>query len=101
MEVLSLTTIDTTYCKTNHLTEFTSGLSVLPANLNFNYIWAHASFLNNITIYITIILISCVYFILMLISSIWDKLDEKKIGLVKLKTYWHEKYYYEIIIFTG
>jgi hypothetical protein len=101
MEVLSLTTIDYTYCRTNHLTEFTSGLSVLPSNLNFNYIWAHTSFLNNITLYITVISISCVYFILMLISSILDKLDEKKIGLVKLKTYWHEKYYYEIIIFTG
>ena len=101
MEVLSSTTLDFTYCQTNHLTEFASGLSVLPPTLNFSYIWAHASFLDNLSLYLTIISISTIYSILMLISSIWDKLDNNKLGLIKLKTYWHEKYYYEIIVYTG
>jgi len=101
MEVLNLTTIDYTYCETNHLTQFTSGLSVLPPTLNFSYIWAHASFLNNLSLYLTIISLSALYAFLMLISAIWDKLDEKKLGLVKIKSYYHEKYHYEIIVYTG
>jgi len=40
MEILSSSTIEYTYCETNHLTEFTSGANQIIPTLNFNYIWA-------------------------------------------------------------
>ena len=67
LEVLSTTTLDYTYCQTNHLTEFASGASCILPTLNFNNIWAHASFLDNLTLYITVISISIIYVILMIL----------------------------------
>jgi len=101
LEVLSTTTLDYTYCQTNHLTEFASGASCILPTLNFNNIWAHASFLDNLTLYITVISISIIYVILMILSFVMDKLDEQKLGITKLDSYYHETYMYEIIIYTG
>jgi polycystin 1L2 len=101
LEVQSTTTLDYTYCQTNHLTEFASGASCILPTLNFNNIWAHASFLDNITLYVTVIAISIIYVILMILSFVLDKLDEQKLGITKLESYYHETYMYEIIIYTG
>jgi len=99
MEVQPETTLNSTYCQATHLTEFASGM--LPPTLNFNSIWAHASFLQNLTIYLTAIVMTTLYAVLMIVSRVLDKLDEKKLGLVKLKSYYHEKYFYEIVVYTG
>jgi len=64
-------------------------------------IFARASFLQNLTIYLTVIISATSYAILMIISRSLDKIDEKKLGLVKLKSRFYEKYLYEIIVYTG
>jgi hypothetical protein len=95
----SSSTLDFIDCSTYHLTEFTSG--IFPASLNFDSIFARASFLQNLTIYLTVIISATSYAILMIISRSLDKIDEKKLGLVKLKSRFYEKYLYEIIVYTG
>jgi hypothetical protein len=101
MEILPSSTIEYTYCQTNHLTEFTSrGNQIIPT-LNFDYIWAHASFLQNLTIYLTAIVMTSIYIILMIITRQLDKIDEKKLGLCRLPSYWHCNYLYEVIVYTG
>ena len=37
------------------LTKFTGGYQVLPAPINWNYVFANANFLKNKTIYLTVI----------------------------------------------
>ena len=101
MEILSSSTIEYTYCETNHLTEFTSGANQIIPTINFNYIWAHASFLQNLTIYLTAIIMTSIYVILMIITRILDKNDENKKGLCRLPSYWHYNYLYEVIVYTG
>ena len=44
MEVLTTTNTTHTQCISNHLTEFASGWIVVPNEINFNYVWANASF---------------------------------------------------------
>jgi hypothetical protein len=101
MEILSSSTIEHTYCQTNHLTEFTSGANQVIPTLNFDYIWANASFLQNLTIYLTAIIMTSIYIILMIITRQLDKIDEKKLGLCRLPSYWHCNYLYEVIVYTG
>jgi hypothetical protein len=101
MEILSSSTIEYTYCQTNHLTELTSGANQIIPTLNFNYIWAHASFLQNLTVYLTAIIMTSIYVILMIITRQLDKKDEKKLGLCRLPNYWHYNYLYEVIVYTG
>jgi hypothetical protein len=101
MEILSSSTIEYTYCETNHLTEFTSGANQIISTINFNYIWAHASFLQNLTIYLTAIIMTSIYVILMIITRQLDKKDENKLGLCRLPSYWHYNYLYEVIVYTG
>jgi hypothetical protein len=101
MEILSSSTIENTYCQTNHLTEFTSRSNQVIPTLNFDYIWAHASFLQNLTIYLTAMIMTSIYIILMIITRQLDKNDEKKLGLCRLPNYWHCNYLYEVIVYTG
>ena len=49
-----------TQCFSTHLTRFTSGFTVLPAPVNWNYVFANADFLKNKTIYLTVIVVSSV-----------------------------------------
>jgi hypothetical protein len=97
MEVLSTTNTTYTQCISNHLTEFASGWIVIPNEINFNYIWANASFTHNKAIYITIILIITIYSILLIWAQIMDKYDTTKL---EIKSFSSNKpddsYFYEI-----
>jgi len=103
MEVLETTNITDTHCVSNHLTSFAGGWMVLPPQINFEYVLANASFLKNPTIYITVIVLICLYILLAIWSRWMDRKDEQKVGITILNQdeNFENKYIYEIIFFTG
>ena len=101
-EVLSDTTIFATHCVSSHLTEYAGGLVILPASIDFDSVWANASFDKNPTIYVTVILISCLYIFLLVWCRYMDWQDERKLGIYILKdNNPFDSYFYELIVFTG
>ena len=54
MEIMSDSNLTHTHCQSNHLTTFAGGFIVLPPAINFNYVWANASFVQNPVIYSTV-----------------------------------------------
>lgn len=83
-EVLSDTNLTHTHCISNHLTSFAGGFIVLPSAIDFNAVWAHASFLQNPIIYSTIIALICLYIILAIWARYTDSKDEQKMGITVL-----------------
>ena len=86
----------------HHLTSFAGGLVVMPNNINFQYVFANASFARNYTIYITIIFFAILYFIFALWAFVMDKKDIGKLNIIPLKDNNPiDNYYYELMVFTG
>ena len=83
-KVGSLTNYYQTQCFSTHLTTFTGGFAVLPAPINWNYVFANADFLRNKTIYLTVICVSIIYIILMIYARFKDKKDIEKLGVTPL-----------------
>lgn len=50
-----------TFCNSNHLTSFATGFFVIPNDIDFDFIFAHASFEDNLTIYICLIVTLILY----------------------------------------
>ncbi|XP_035695813.1 polycystic kidney disease protein 1-like 2 [Branchiostoma floridae] len=91
-----------TQCLCNHLTSFASDLFVPPNPIDFSYVFANASFLDNITTYVTIITI----YVIFAIGAIWarrmDKRDIEMLGLTPLPDNQPgDRYLYEIFVYTG
>ena len=84
MEILSDTNLTHTHCVSNHLTTFAGGFIVLPAQINFNYVWANASFLQNPVIYSTVIFLVCLYVLIGIWARYMDSRDNKKVGITLL-----------------
>ena len=102
LDLLNDTTLDMTHCTSTHLTSFAGGLVVLPNAINFQYVWANASFIQNPLIYSTVIAITCLYVALVLWAHLMDKKDRGKINLVGLIDDSSIcEYFYEVIVFTG
>jgi len=106
MEILEDTNITHTHCISSHLTTFAGGFIVLPNAIDFNYVWSHASFLQNPVIYSTVIALVCLYVLLGVWARWMDIKDEKKCGItllgnIKDHMKKENKYIYEIIAFTG
>ena len=102
VEVLSDTDITKTHCSSSHLTSFAGGLVVLPSAINFETVWANADFLKNPVIYSTLIAITCVYALFALWARLMDKRDSTKLNIVPLRdNLSSDKYFYEVIVFTG
>ncbi|KAI3387632.1 hypothetical protein SNEBB_002249, partial [Seison nebaliae] len=96
------TTWKYTQCYTSHLSEFAGGWVVLPAAIDFNYVFANASFSDNPTIYSTIIIIVVLYLLLLIYCRKKDIVDIEKLGVTPLPdNRANDKYFYEIITFTG
>lgn len=91
-----------THCKSKHLTTFAGGFLVLPPAINFEKVFANASFTENPTIYITVIVISSLFIILFIVARYMDMQDSKKLGLNLLpdNNPYHD-YCYEMMVFTG
>ena len=79
MQVGSLTNHYQTQCYSTHLTEFASGFRVLPEPINWNYVFANGDFLKNKTIYLTVIIISILYILLIIYSRLYDRKDLEKV----------------------
>jgi hypothetical protein len=96
-----------THCVTSHLTDFAGAdiegsLIVLPAPIDFNYVFAHASFAKNMTIYLTVIITASIYIILAVICLWLDKRDELKTKIHLLEgNNPFDFYFYEMIVMTG
>ena len=102
MEILPDTTVDLAHCITHHLTSFAGGFIVLPPAIDFNKIWANASFAQNPTIYSAIIGLTSLLIIGSIISHLFDRRDKRKMKLTNLPdNSFCDTYFYEIIVFTG
>ncbi|CAF3130688.1 unnamed protein product [Rotaria sp. Silwood2] len=91
-----------TQCFSTHLTTFAGGFLVLPAPINWNYVFANADFMKNKTVYLTIICIYILYFLLVIYARYKDKKDIEKLGVTPLPdNYFNDQYFYQILVFTG
>lgn len=57
-----------------HLTTFAGGWVVTPNTIDWNFVFSNADFLKNPTLYITMIVISVLY----LVVVIWARREDKK-----------------------
>ena len=109
MEILSDTNLTHTHCTSNHLTTFAGGFIVLPNEIDFNNVWANASFLQNPIIYSTVIALLCLYVLFGIWARYMDSKDSQKVGITllgccedgHLDSTKRNKFIYEIIVFTG
>ncbi|KAK4318756.1 hypothetical protein Pmani_010248 [Petrolisthes manimaculis] len=94
------TTITT--CACNHLTSFGSGFFVAPNAIDFSYVFANAGFLDNLTIYLTLIISLALYFIGLVYARIKDRRDVEKVGVIPLADNEpSDQYLYVLIVHTG
>ncbi|KAK4307821.1 hypothetical protein Pmani_020454 [Petrolisthes manimaculis] len=94
------TTITT--CACNHLTSFGSGFFVAPNAIDFSYVFANAGFLDNLTIYLTLIISLALYFIGLVYARIKDRRDVEKVGVIPLADNKpSDQYLYVLIVHTG
>ncbi|KAK4305258.1 hypothetical protein Pmani_022845 [Petrolisthes manimaculis] len=89
------TTITT--CACNHLTSFGSGFFVAPNAIDFSYVFANAGFLDNLTIYLTLIISLALYFIGLVYARIKDRRDVEKVADNEPS----DQYLYVLIVHTG
>jgi polycystin 1L2 len=102
MEIYKDTNIRQTHCFSNHLTSFAGGLVILPTAINFQFVFANASFTQNPLIYLTSILVTCIYILFAIWAKFMDKRDLKKLNIIPLKDNKpNDDYFYELIVFTG
>ncbi|CAG0918125.1 unnamed protein product [Notodromas monacha] len=91
-----------TVCGCNHLTNFGSGFFVMPNTIDFDYVFANAGFLDNLTIYCTLIVVTSLYIFLVVWARKKDKKDVEQLGVIPLPDNKPEdKYLYEILVMTG
>ncbi|CAF3869870.1 unnamed protein product, partial [Adineta steineri] len=91
-----------TECLSTHLTSFAGGFIVLPAPINWSYVFANADFMKNKTVYLTMIVTVLLYIILMIYARFKDKKDFEKLGVTPLAdNNKSDQYLYQILVFTG
>ncbi|CAF1473458.1 unnamed protein product [Adineta ricciae] len=96
----SLTNTNETECFSTHLTTFAGGFLVLPSPINWNYVFLHANFNRNKTIYITMISVSILYLLIMIYARFKNKNLIEKFGVIALEDNRQEdQYCYQIIVF--
>ncbi|CAF1602837.1 unnamed protein product, partial [Adineta ricciae] len=98
----SLTNHYQTQCLSNHLTTFANGFIVLPSPINWDYVFTHADFLRNKTIYLTVICVCITYILLVVYARHKDKKDVEKLCMRPLvDNHRFDEYLYQILVFTG
>jgi len=102
IQVGPLTNHYQTQCYSTHLTTFAGGFLVLPAPVNWNYVFANADFAKNKTVYLTVICVCVIYLALIVYARHQDKKDIEKLGVTPLPdNHQVDRYFYQIIVFTG
>jgi hypothetical protein len=99
-EVMPDTSLAYTHCQVTHCTEFAGGFVVLPAQINFENVWANASIDKNPVIYATVFTIIGLYVLLGVACRIFDIRDAKKKGTTMLNENRLDNLY-EVVVFTG
>jgi hypothetical protein len=102
VDVLEETNSTMTVCAATHLTDFAGGFIILPPAIDFAYAFANSSFDRNMTIYLTIIIVTSLY-ILLFIWCLWqDRRDrlKSKIHILEDNDPF-DLYFYEMIVYTG
>jgi polycystin 1L3 len=75
---------------------------VLPASIDFGYVFAHASFLDNPTLYTATIICIALYVLLAVFARFMDIKDSNRLGINLLPDNLPTHHYcYEINVFTG
>jgi polycystin 1L2 len=102
MEIYEDTNLEYTHCASNHLTDFAGGLVLTPSVINYQYAFANMSFTRSPTIFITMIVLVCLYVLFALVAILLDVRDAKKMGIYVLKdNFSNDSYFYELMVFTG
>lgn len=102
MEIYEDTDLSKSHCSSNHLTLFASGLVLVPQEINFQHVFADASFTRNPCVYITVIIIIFIYILFAIWAKYMDFLDSKKSNTLILNDNNPlDDYAYELIVFTG
>ena len=102
MDILGDTNDFYTHCQTSHLTQFAGGFIVLPPQINFEYVFANASFEKNSIIFTTLIILYVTYIILGILLRYKDKIDSNKTGVAFLADNFEDSnYFYEVMVYTG
>ncbi|CAF0988120.1 unnamed protein product, partial [Brachionus calyciflorus] len=87
-------------CISTHLTDFTGGFFVLPSKIDFKSVFSKSSFIENPTIYLTVIITCSLYIIFSIVCIYFDKQDKIKTNVYVMKNN-QPNYFYEICVFTG
>ena len=91
-----------TECYSIHLTTFAGGFIVLPAPINWNYVFANTDFNRNKTVYITLITVCVLYVLIVIYARYKDKKDVEKLGVTPMgDNDRSDGYFYQIVVFTG
>ncbi|CAF3412739.1 unnamed protein product, partial [Rotaria socialis] len=91
-----------TQCFSSHLTGFGGGLIVVPNAIDWNYAKENAQFERNKTIYGTLIGISGLSILIFIFAAWKDRKDAKKMMMKPLLDNKKcDRYFYQIIVFTG
>ena len=70
--------------------------------VDWKYVFAHAGFIRNKTIYLTVIGVAMVYIALIIYARRKDRHDVEKLGVTPLPDNRRsDRYFYQIIVFTG
>ena len=79
LQVGVMTNLTMTECVCNHTTTFGGGWSAVPNAIDWSYVFSHADFASNMTIYITLIVVVCVYILVVIIARRFDVKDDEKV----------------------
>jgi len=102
VEIQSETNLKQVHCSSLHLTSFPGGLQVIPSAINFELAFSNASFIQNATIYVTVIISVIVYILFSIWARYMDTRDLKKLNIIFMKDNGlNHSYFYEIMVFTG
>ena len=91
-----------TYCQSNHLTEFAAGWMSYTIDIDKTYSWPGVNFFPRPTVYITVIIVSCLLILLAIWARWMDRRDVKRLGVTALPDNDpNDHYLYEIVTFTS
>ncbi len=102
VDVLEETNSSMTVCAATHLTDFAGGFIILPPTIDFAYAFANASFDKNMTIYLTVIIITSIYILMFIWCMYKDRIDRLKTKILLLADNDpSDLYFYEMIVYTA
>ncbi|RMZ99251.1 polycystin-1-like isoform X2 [Brachionus plicatilis] len=93
------TNIELTSCRSTLLTDFAGGFLVRPTQVDFGSVFVNASFADHPTIFITVIVLVCVYALAAVFCVFMVRVIKKKTEIHVLKS--DGDYFYEVVLFTG